>query len=518
MRFDLPLCLTMIAAVGAGCGSESGDYIIVTVDKRPAVNDIKTLKVKLSNAGSERSDDLDLGGKSLPATFSVSAPGRTGDLGIEVSALDAGGQLVGRGSTMTTIEMPSANVLVDTADFVVNTEFADDQLLSNYFAANGFQLSGTTDGNWAAIHSARCSTPCNVFARRFDSNGRAINSTAAAGTNEFVVSSKLTTFFSTPAIAGNGTTTMAVWNGVIMPMPATPPNYTIDCRTFDAMGAAMQGGQLTLSTDEFPNLVSVAPLSNGNFSVAWEGRVTASLIRSAVVKPDCTVLAPGVLSVSTITGAIGPQRSHSAASADRIMYAWLLDNNVHVRVATNANTFLSNDTQIIAKTATEQPEHVRVAPLPGGNFAIFTRWSLITGSTGPGRIEMVRANNAGVPMGAPVVITTRSGSDFASSESFGVAAAADGSIMVVWSSCLTNGDDSNCGVFGRLVSSAGMPVGTELQLNTTTKDDQTGPSAVALPGSPTTFVTAWTDKSQLAPDTAGAAVRARIIYPADGGN
>ncbi len=34
-----------------------------------------------------------------------------------------------------------------------------------------------------------------------------------------------------------------------------------------------------------------------------------------------------------------------------------------------------------------------------------------------------------------------------------------------------------------------------------------------LPGTPATFAAAWTDKSGVEPDTAGAAVRARIIYP-----
>ncbi len=518
--------LLLVLSLGSlvGCGGDGGDYMIVTIDKRPAVNDAKTIRVKLSNAGSERSDDLDLGSKSFPATFSISFPGRAGDLGIEVSALDANGLLVGRGSTMTTVEAPTASVMIDTADFVVNTEFADDQLLSNYFAANGFQLAATSDGTWTATNSASCQTPCNIFGRRFDQNGRAVSSQAAAGTNQFVVSTKLTSFWSTPTVAANTSTTLFIWNNDQFPppqvAPAGTPGYSIDCRAFDMTGAPTST-QITVSTDFLALLTSVAPMSNGNFAVVWDGKATDTglvTIRSAIVKPDCTTLAGSLLPVSTVTGTASVHGSHATASGNNIMYVWVLDGNVHTRLATFMNTFSQNDSQIITASPTEEIEHVRVAPLPGGNFAVFVRWALKSGSSGPGRIEMFRANNTGTVMGPPVVVTTRSGSDFQSKESFGVAAQSDGSIFVVWHSCMTNGDDSGCGVFGRLISAAGMPVGQEIQLNTTTKDDQTGPSVVALPGTPVSFATAWTDKSAQPPDTAGSSVRARVIYPlTDGG-
>ena len=515
--------LLSLVVLAAACGGEEGDYLIVTVNVRPAVHDATTIKVKLTNEGSERIEDLSLGSKSFPATFSVSAPGRTGDLLIDVDALDKDGLLVGRGSGMTTIDATAASVLVDSADFVVNTEFADDQLLSNYFAANGFQLAATADGTWTATHSAACDTPCNIFGRRFDKDGRPANSQAAAGTNAFTVSSKLTSFWSTPTVAANSNTTAFIWNNDMYPppqiAPAGMPGYSIDCRAFDMTGAATTA-QVTVATDFIALLTSAATMSNGNFVVVWDGRAIdggPTVIRSAVVKPDCTALAGSLQIASTTAGS--PRGSHAANSGTNILYVWVLDGNVRSRVATLQNSFtLANDSQLVAKTATEQVEHVRVAPLPGGNFAVFVRWAQITGSTGPGRIEMFRTNNVGVVQGAPVVITTRSGTDFNSSESFGVAAHGDGSLLVVWHSCLTNGDGSGCGVYGHLVSSTGMPVGNDLDLATTTKDDQIRPSAVALPGAPTAYATAWTDKSALAPDTAGASVRARIIYPvADGG-
>ena len=511
------LLSTLVLA--SACGGEEGDYLIVTVNVRPAVINATTIKVKLSNEGSERIEDLTLD-TGFPATFSVSAPGRVGELRIDVDALDKDGLLVGRGTGTTTFEVPMASVLVDSADFVVNTEFADDQLLSNYYAANGFQLAANADGTWTATHSAACDTPCNIFGRRFDKDGRPVTSQAAAGFNAFTVSTKLTSFFSTPTVAANANTTVFVWNNDMYPSVATPagmPGYSIDCRAIDMTGTPTTT-QVTVTTDFLANLTSVTPMGNGNFAMVWDGRPTetgASVIRSAVVSPSCALVAGSQQTISTVVGTLSPRGSHAANSGANLLFVWALDGNARARLANLQGVPVSADVQLVAKTATEQVEHVRVAPLPGGTFAVFVRWALITGSTGPGRIDMYRTNSAGVVQGAPINITTRSGTDFNSSESFGVAAHTDGSIFVVWHSCLTNGDDSGCGVYGRLVSPQGMPVGGDINLATTTKDDQIRPSAVALPGSPVSFATAWTDKSQVAPDTAGASVRARVVYPTD---
>lgn len=499
----LPLAL-------AGCSGDE-QFLVVTVETRPAVHDADTLKITLSNDSTMVSQDFELGEVAFPATVSISAAGRTGALGIAVEAFDEAGLLVGSGATETTVDRDTATVMVESVDFVLNSDFADDQELSNYYSAHGFQLGATLDGNWTAVYSNFPCNPCNVMGRRFDQTGRPIVSQESASTNAFPLSNRLTTSWSTPAVAASGTATIAVWN-------ADDPNvvgaagYSIECRAFDANGGALTN-QIQIATDELPFLVAATPLSNGNFAIAWEGRVTNDLIRSAVVRPDCTTL--GVAqSVSTVLGTLGPERSSVAASADRIMFAWILDGNVRARVAQNGGGFATGDLQLFAKSATEEIEHVRVAPLAGGGFAILMRWALSVGLVGPGRIELLRVNSMGVAMGIPTIITERSGSDGPSKESFGVASQPDGSLLVVWHACADNGDDSGCGVFGRMVDSTGTPAGEAFNLATTTMSDQVGPSAIALPNG--AFATAWTDKSGLDPDRAGAAVRARIIYPTTG--
>jgi len=491
----------------AGCSSDE-KYIVVTVNARPAVHDIAMLRVTLSNAGSMRTEDLPVGSSGFPASFSISPEGRTGDLGISIEAYDKDSGLIGRGTTQSTIETASAAVQLDTTDFVVNTEYADDQKLTNYYDSNGFQLAATPDGTWTAVYSAACSQPCNVFGRRFDVSARPMSSVVAAGVAGFPLSTRLTNSLSTPAVANNGTTTLAVWNSY------DNPGYSIQCRALDAAGAAVSD-QLLLSSDDLPFLVSVAALPNGNFAIAWDGQVTNRLIRTAIVKPNCTLLAAAGTASTTPVG-ISPSRSHVAVNGSNILYAWMYDNTVHVRAAGSDGVFAGADTQLVAKTATEQVEFVRVAPL-GAGFAVVVRWGQITGLTGPGRLDLYRTNNLGVVMGAPVLISDRSGSDFDSQQSFGLARGTDGSVLVVWHSCNEKGDGSGCGVFGRLISPGGVPLGSkEFVIPTTTTSDQTGPSAVALPDG--AYAVAWTDKSNAPPDTSGTAVRARIIYPtADGG-
>jgi len=114
-------------------------------------------------------------------------------------------------------------------------------------------------------------------------------------------------------------------------------------------------------------------------------------------------------------------------------------------------------------------------------------------------------------MGLPTVVTTHTGSDFDSNEEFSVTSRSDGALMVAWHSCGDLGDDSGCGVFGRLVRPSGVPVGDEFVLATTTTLDQKAPSVAPLPGA---FVAVWADLSLQPPDKAGSSVRGRVLYPA----
>lgn len=491
------------ALVLGACGS-SDDYTVVTVRGRAGVHDVAKLAITLTNAGTTRTDELPLDGKALPVTFALTAPGRDGDLAISISALDAAGTVVGQGAAATTVATPTADVLLDTADFVINTEYAGDQYPSDDYEAHGFQVAAMPDGTWTAVFRDTCATPCHMFGRRFDAEGRPLVTAIAASTNQFAISTDLTNSLSTPAVAATASTTMAVWDS------RDPAGTTsgIACRTIDGTGMGLPS-QKEISADSSTDVVSIAALSTGNFAVVWNAFLSSSVIRSAIVKPDCTVL--GTI-VTDNVGTISARRAAVAASGtpSNVMTLWVVDGGVRFRVSSATNATLVADTLFVAKPAAgnELVESVRVAP-SGTGFAVAVRWAA-TLSTGTGRIDLYRTNATGMILGAPVTITDKAGADFESSEGFGIATRADGVTLVAWHACAENGDGDDCGVFGRAVKADGTFVGDAFVIPTTTKAAQTNPSVTALTDA---FVVVWKDLSAVEPDHAGAAARARIVYP-----
>src|ERR1041384_324927 len=119
--------IVVVLGLVAACGGDGGPFTIVTIQARPAVHDVADLKVSLTNGGTSREDTFQVSSKSFPATFSISAPGRTGELDIAIEAHDRDGNVVGSGSATSTIESTTATVTLESADFVVNTDVAMDQ-------------------------------------------------------------------------------------------------------------------------------------------------------------------------------------------------------------------------------------------------------------------------------------------------------------------------------------------------------------------------------------------------------
>lgn len=495
-------CLMLLAC--AACGDDgTGDvYTIVTVSNRAAVHSVATLRVTLGNGGTTRMDDIPVGSATLPATFSLTATGRTGDLLISVDALDAQGFLVGRGTTTAKVDAAAATVLLDTADFVVNTAFADDQFPSTYYDTHGYSVGATMDGSFAVTYRGTCpAAGCSVFGRRFESTGKPKSTQVAAGTAGFPVSTKMTGSLTSSAVAGAGTANLFVWN-FDEPSPGTLAG--VACRGLDAQGRAMLDESL-ISADTATDNVTVAPLSNSNFVVSWVGN-TPRTVRGLIVRPDCTPVG-GIVTPSTTVGPFAPA---VAANGNTVLYAWQNTGNAYVRLASITNALVgAGDVLFLPKTATEQIDFVRVAPL-GTGFAVLVRWTLVGQFMGPGKIEMYRTSATGAVLGQAVLISTRSGSDSASSESFGAATRADGTMLVTWSSCESNGDGQGCGVFARAFRADGAALGEEFVVPTTIVGEQTDPSVAALGDA---FVVVWRDDSMQAPDVSGSAVRARIVYP-----
>jgi hypothetical protein len=485
----------------AACKTETA-YTVVTVDAKPSVHGASTLKVTLADGSTSQTNELPLAGAAFPTTFSVSAPGHMGDYQIQIDAVDDGDVLVGSGATTATFGAAEASVTLAGADFVVNTDFAMDQSLDafNIFGV-GFELAATSDDHFAVTFRDQCSSPCNMFARRFDATGLPLSSTLAAGINAFPVSTDLTDSGSTPAIAAAGTSTVALWD-----FGDSAGTTGVACRAIDASGASA-GDQVTISTDPTTDTASATALSNGNFAVTWTGFLTSVfVIRAAIIKPDCSIVSNPVTVSPAATEAFFD--STVSANGPNVIYGYRIDESLHVRIANSVNSFTTADGAIVTAAAADDMITARFAPL-GTGWLMGIRYESATSETSPGRIEVTKVSSTGALMGAPIVVTMNAGSDFNSAHGFGMAARSDGVILIVWHACGANGDGNDCGVFGQVVSPAGDLVGTPFVIPSTTMGPQTDPSVAALSDA---FVVSWTDGSAQAPDTSGLAVRARIVY------
>jgi hypothetical protein len=495
----------IVVGVLAGCG---GDYLVVKVDARPAVHDAAQLAITLDNAGTMTTDMLQLGSHKFPLSFSISAPGRSGAVDITVEAQDHDGLPVGRGTVSTTLSRRSANVMLDSTDFVVNSDVAMDQFLA--FSdpdAAGLQLASNSDGTWLVSFRDNCNQTamCNIFGRKLDANGVPVATATGGNANQFVLSTTLTMDRAFPAAASNGMQTIALWNFT----DTVGGGHGVACRSIDASGTA-SAGQLAVTSDA-ADVVSATALSNGSFAVSWQIGSPAPTLRSIIVKPDCTTLTAGPVAVSTATGVDGPWRGHVAASGDTVMYAWILDGEVHIRTGANTGP-TGTDTTLLTKTMQYEARIARIAATATG-YVVAVRWANPT-LMGPGKIELFQVSPTGTLAGPPTLITDQSLSDFASgSQSFGVAVRGDGTALVAWHQCNGGATSGSCDVLGRFVDATGQTVGDVFPVATTTQGDQTGPSVAAIQGAPDgPFAVAWTDESHAVPDTQGKAVRARIIY------
>jgi hypothetical protein len=458
-----------------------------------------------------------LAGKAFPVTFSISSPGRTGDLAIAVDASDASGIVIGHGSAMTTVAAAAAEVMLDATDFVVNTDYAGDQFPTDNFQAAGFQLAALPDGTWTTVFRDGCmQNACNVFARRFDRAGKPVTTQAAASTNAFVVTARPTNDLADPAIAASQNATLAVWN---FTDPVTSTTTGVACRPIDATGR-LAANQTTIAS-ESASVVSAAAMASGNFAVTWKTTLPAmnnvDAIHMVVVKSDCTPVG-GIVELAK-----GPlfqdfvHRGSVASSADQVLFAWITNGELYTSLMSSTGA-PSPGMKLIAKTTTPAPplevEHARVAAVPGGGFVIAVSWALQTG-TGPGRIDLFHLDAKGMLVDSPVQVTDQSDGDPISAESFGLASRPDGSLMIAWHVCNATGD--SCALSGRILKLAdpgatpwASPITDAFAIPTTTGGSDKRASVVGLPDA---FAVVWSDSSMKPPDTSGQAVRARIIYP-----
>lgn len=514
---SLFLALPRVAAAStlallAGACTEEKEAMIVTVEVRPSVIGAEELTVQLRNGTSIVGNTFELRDQAFPLTFSISSPERTGELEIEVSATRASNGsdiLVGRGTTLVPITAATGKVLVDSADFVVNSDYPDDQFLTDDFESTGTQLSSNPSGEWIASYRQRCNaSACNVFARRFGRDGQAISSGDSGG-NAFAVNSSLKVVSaSTPTVMAGVDKSLVVWETA-----ATTTADGVACRAFDRAG--LGSTEKRLSTDNFPDVVVGSALPNGTFAIGWSSRVgteTTNNLRTLVVDGNCDPL-PGatVQPVATLVPE-SLRRSSIAGAGAAYMMAWHSEDTIRARAIALNGVPASADTLLLSPSVGERYGLVKLAANNNGYVMVVSRYINATRTV----LEMYRvtASATAAPqlVGSALTVTDQLDDEL---EGFAVASHPLGPILVTWHGCGERGDGENCGVFGRYIATNGTPYGDSFLIPTTTALDQKNSSITPLVGEngEALFVVAWNDSSTAPPDMGGQSVRARILYP-----
>jgi hypothetical protein len=494
VRATVTAALALVAATA--CGSDPA--IVVEVRGRPALGEVKQLEITVANAGSTETQSFDVEGESFPATFSITTNGRAG--AIEISARGLADDVVTAvGATTVDAAASDGVLLLDPADFVVNTEFAGDQAPNVDIETNGFQI--TANGGVVTLgFGDDCPVSvCNQYGRRFTVDGRPQSTALGAGTNQFRWNQADGQFAATLAVASQPDGgSIALWD--------TPTG--VSCRAMDP-GGNPAGAELQIAADAGADVVSAVPLANGSYSVAWvadDAATTNRVIRSAVVSTTCGTVIPAFIAAGSISFASRPAIAHGPSGT---MIAWIENfDAARFRIGAVTGSFspvgaAQTGTVLISPPGTDTIEFIRPIVSDDG-FAIAYHASDFDLTND--RVLLRRASPAGAQIGTDTLIA-----EHVAYASPAIARrVVDGALAVAWAQCDAGGDGAGCGVLVQLVRPSGLPVGPPYHVNTTTVGDQDRPSIA-----PTTdgFVVTFADVSMSTPDVDLGATRARFIYP-----
>lgn len=512
MRRALALAATLAAAA---CG-EPVTATLVRVDARPAVHDIVTLEVTMSNDAATLGETFDVDGRDFPLTFTIETPGRTGALGVEVRALDEGGAVGALGAGATTIvtdDVGELDVLLEPADFPVNTIYPGAQKLSFFTYMGGTQLTAGPGDTFTVGFADDCMVAgrCDVWGRRFDATGRAVTTDLAVSDAQFNLN-RSDVFGNDPALATAADGTMiAVWTTFeqIMATTITPS------------GAAGSPIETIVSTGTNPTSPAVTALPDGRFLVVWiedDAKTMATVLRGRVLDVaalPATNPVTGDASAFTIATDAGATPATPAIAATGNGFeagvVWISGATVRMRFLTAAGQ-LAPASELTIQTYDPGTTDVwGPAIVPTADRFFVVTWAMRTfgGDADTGAIVARRlAGTAATALGVDSVLA-RGLPDSITRVSL---AAVGERYGVAWTDCTGPADGAGCGVLARVFRDSGLPVGAPFVVNTTTADDQSVPSLVPLSGD--AWAVAWTDESLVAPDASDSGVRARIVYPA----
>jgi len=510
------LVLILCIAASAACSDDAPTTVVfVTVDSRPGVSDLTSLVVRVDNDDANTSDTFDVSGRSFPMTFTVTPTGRDGTLSISVVGQDADSIERGRGVTQTEIvldERTDANVLLDPSDFVVNTKITGNQRLNFSAEENSKQLAfNPADGSFAVVFEDDCGmlNRCDIFMRMFDADGTPQVNQVNMNDTAFIVNLTGKGYRLSPSIAFNSGTYFVVWEA----------NDVLQAVAISTAGEHVTA-EIDISKGNTPASAHVAALGNGGFVVTWAewsvaeiGNVVKGRLFNAsgtpVPNPITNDNGPFQISINETIAFSGT--SVAASGSDReFVVVWRDDDNVFARFFNGAAMpGTIGEVQLTNHNSTATIQAPKV--IWNGDQAVIT-WAVIDSGNPDLNEGVMRVAQFTAPSGTrvtPIVTLATGDANFFNLSSPAVTARADGLLAATWANCGSQGDGDGCGILLQLLRTSGLPVGDAQVINTTVTSSQVTPSIIARDDA---LISAWTDSSQMAPDTSNDAVRARLLF------
>ena len=247
-------------------------------------------------------------------------------------------------------------------------------------------------------------------------------------------------------------------------------------------------------TEDYQSYPSVAAVASGGFVVVWQSYDQDGSDYGIFGQRFDSAGVPQGSEFQVNIHTTNSQRWPSLAvdAAGNIVVAWQSFGQdgslggIFARRFDGAGVPQGSEFQVNTYT-TDQQYYPWVAAEPAGNFVVV--WQSY-GQDGSGHgIFGQRFDSAGVPQGSEFQVNTYT----TISQGFpSVAMDASGDFVVVWESWGQDGSEG--GIFGRRFDSAGIPQGDEFQVNTYTTGLQDRPSIALDAGGD--FVVAWTSHGQ----------------------
>ena len=372
---------------------------------------------------------------------------------------------------------------------VVSIPSVDDVQVNSYTAS--FQLypsvATLADGGWVVswMSDGQDGDSDGIYLQRYDAAGVAVG-------GEVQVNTTTAGHQGTPSIAA------LVDGGFVVSWQSDGQDGSglgIYAQRYDAAGVAV-GGEVqvnshTAGTQGFP---SITALVDGGFVVSWEAFGQDGDWGSVYLQRyDATgVAVGGEVQVNTYTAGSQLAPSIAALVDGGFVVSWMSDGQdgsnygTYLQRYDAAGVAVGGEVQVNSHTASFQG-YPSVTALVDGGFVVSWQSNRQDGSSFG--IYAQRYDAAGVAVGGEVQVNSHTAG---SQGNPSITALVDGGFVVSWESDGQDGDWG--GVYLQRYDAAGVAVGGEVQVNTTTAGGQGAASIAALPSGG--FVVSWMSQGQ----------------------